>query len=30
MIDKRKLYGAVNKSSAEQHIRKFNAIVHIV
>ena len=30
MMDKRKLYGAVDKSSAEQHIHKSNAIVHIV
>ena len=30
MMDKRKLDGAVNKSSTEQLFHKSNAIVHIV
>ena len=29
-MDKRKVDGVVDKSSAEQHIRKSDAIVHIV
>ena len=30
IIDKRKLEGAMDDSSAEQQIHKFNVIVHIV